>query len=192
MAAQRRRTQTLAAAVAAAGGRVALFTDNLSGASDPATDILLAGGQGPGGAGNGGEGTFHLGAFEPVARPPEAPLPPIDLVAAGAVWRYLDNGSNQGAAWREANFNDSLWAQGPAQLGYGEGDEETVVSFGSSGASNKLATTYFRHTFAVEDASLVQLLTTQLLRDECGRRVLKRHGGLSRRAICRPRRHLAV
>src|SRR5262245_20962336 len=28
------------------------------------------------------------------------------LVPAGAVWKYLDNGSNQGSAWRAPNFDD--------------------------------------------------------------------------------------
>ena len=57
--------------------------------------------------------------------------PPIEavdtvLVPTGAVWRYLDNGTNQNTAWRAAGFDDSSWAQGPAELGYGDGDEATI------------------------------------------------------------------
>ena len=72
------------------------------------------------------------------------------LVAQGSVWRYLDNGTNQGVAWRPALFDDSSWASGAAQLGYGDGDETTVVSYGPSSA-NKYITTYFRHAFNVGD-----------------------------------------
>jgi hypothetical protein len=34
---------------------------------------------------------------------------------------------DQGAAWRTLDFNDNAWASGPAQLGYGDNDEATVV-----------------------------------------------------------------
>src|SRR6185295_1874260 len=49
------------------------------------------------------------------------------LVPKGALWKYLDNGSDQGTAWRAPAFNDSTWASGPAQLGFGDGDEATAV-----------------------------------------------------------------
>ena len=60
-----------------------------------------------------------------------APSSTATLVAAGSIWRYLDNGTNQGTAWRAAGFNDSTWASGPALLGYGHGDEATTVGFGA-------------------------------------------------------------
>ena len=37
------------------------------------------------------------------------------LVPRGAKWKYLDNGSDQGTAWRAPAFNDSAWSSGPAQ-----------------------------------------------------------------------------
>ena len=87
------------------------------------------------------------------------------LISAGDTWNYLDNGSNQGTAWQAVAFNDSGWASGPAQLGYGDGDEATVVSYGSD-ANNKYITTYFRNTFSVADASAVSSLAMQILRDD--------------------------
>src|SRR5688572_22087221 len=69
------------------------------------------------------------------------------LVPAGAVWKYLDNGSDQGTGWSSPGFDDSSWASGPAQLGFGDGDEATVVSFGNE--INRFVTTYFRHVFGV-------------------------------------------
>ncbi len=87
------------------------------------------------------------------------------LVAKGSTWQYLDNGSNQGTKWRTDAFNHSTWSSGPAQLGYGDGDEATTVSFGPN-ASSKFITTYFRHTFEVSDPSLYQSLTLNLLRDD--------------------------
>jgi chitodextrinase len=96
-----------------------------------------------------------------------APSSTATLVAAGSIWRYLDNGSNQGTAWRAPGFNDSSWASGPALLGYGHGDEATVVSFGPN-AGTKYLTTYFRRTFDIADASSVQSLLLRLVRDDGG------------------------
>jgi hypothetical protein len=87
------------------------------------------------------------------------------LVAATATWKYLDNGSNQGTAWRAPAFNDTAWASGPAQLGYGDGDEATLVSFGPN-ASAKYITTYFRHAFQVTDPAAYQSLVLRLVRDD--------------------------
>ena len=87
------------------------------------------------------------------------------LIDTGSNWRYLDNGSNQGTAWRNAGFNDTGWANGDAQLGYGDGDETTTVSFGGN-ASNKHITTYFRSTFNVTDPSAFTSVVLNLLRDD--------------------------
>src|SRR4051794_25584767 len=55
------------------------------------------------------------------------------FIPKGAVWRYLDTGSAAASGWRLASFDDSAWKQGAAELGYGDGDEATVVNSGPSG-----------------------------------------------------------
>ena len=87
------------------------------------------------------------------------------LVATSATWKYLDNGSNQGTGWRAPAFNDSTWASGPAQLGYGDGDEATLVSFGPNGSA-KYTTTYFRHAFSVANPTSYQSLALRVMRDD--------------------------
>jgi hypothetical protein len=89
----------------------------------------------------------------------------VTLVSTGAVWKYLDNGTDQGNAWREPDFNDGTWAAGPAQLGYGDGDEASTISFGPN-STNKYVTTYFRHAFVVPDVTLVSGLALRVLRDD--------------------------
>ena len=89
----------------------------------------------------------------------------VALIEAGATWKYLDDGSNQGTVWRQPVFNDASWAAGPAQLGYGDGDEVTVVSYGGD-AGNKHITTYFRHTFTVADPWQIGQLSLGLVRDD--------------------------
>ncbi len=83
------------------------------------------------------------------------------LVPPGAAWKFLDNGSNQGTAWRATNFNDAAWASGPAELGYGDTSdgrpERTVVSYGTN-ASAKFITTYFRHAFVAAPAAFTNLV----------------------------------
>lgn len=87
------------------------------------------------------------------------------LSPAGATWKFLDDGSNPGLAWKSSGFDDSAWAAGPAQLGYGDGDEATVVSFGPD-PNAKHITTYFRRSFSVSNAAEVDGLLLRLLRDD--------------------------
>ncbi len=96
---------------------------------------------------------------------PAARAADTTLVPVGSVWKYLDNGSNQGTAWRASGFNDSTWPSGAAQLGYGDGDEATTVGFGPD-ANNKFITTYFRRAFSVTNAAAFNTLTLRLMRDD--------------------------
>ncbi len=79
-------------------------------------------------------------------------LPPQDvtLIATNTVWKYRDTGTDPGPNWMAMAYDDSTWAQGAAQLGYGDGDESTVVSYGPN-ASSKYPTTHFRKHFTVTD-----------------------------------------
>ena len=89
----------------------------------------------------------------------------VALIPFGSTWKYRDNGSNQGTAWRATAFNDAAWASGPAELGYGDGDEATVVSYGSS-SSNKYITTCFRKTFTIANAGQFFGYRIRLKRDD--------------------------
>ena len=51
---------------------------------------------------------------------------PSYFIRAGANWRYLDTGANP-ANWQTSAFNDAAWSVGPAQLGFGEGDEGNIA-----------------------------------------------------------------
>lgn len=74
------------------------------------------------------------------------------FISNGENWRFLDDGSNQGIAWRASTFDDSTWNTGLAELGYGDGDEATVVNSGPAGA--RFATTYFRKKVTIPDPSI--------------------------------------
>ena len=86
------------------------------------------------------------------------------LFTTGDLWKYHDQGVNLGTAWRASSFNDSSWAEGPSQLGYGDGDEATEVSYGPD-ATDKQPTTYFRKTFNVS-AGAYTAASLQVKRDD--------------------------
>ncbi len=96
---------------------------------------------------------------------PAAAQTTTPLVAATSTWKYLDNGTDQGTAWRAAAFNDAAWVSGVAELGYGDNDETTVVGFGSN-AANKYVTTYFRQQFQVSSLAGFAQLKLRLIRDD--------------------------
>jgi len=90
---------------------------------------------------------------------------PIARIAAGSTWRYLDNGTYPGSTWTATDFDDSAWKSGAAELGYGDGDEATEVSYGSS-SGNKYISTYFRKTFTLEDDPADSQFLIRLVRDD--------------------------
>ena len=80
------------------------------------------------------------------------------------VWKYLDDGSDQGAAWRAVGFNDSSWSNGVPQFGYGDADVTTVVNSNRTDGT-RIITTYFRHVFT-NDLLDVNNLLIRLIRDD--------------------------
>ncbi|MFT4549209.1 MAG: hypothetical protein ACI9MB_003180 [Verrucomicrobiales bacterium] len=122
-----------------------------------------------------GSGTIHYttdgsdprlasGGINPNAVTYDGAVSSTTMVAAGSVWKYLADGSDQGTAWRAAAFDDASWAAGPAELGYGDGGEDTEVESGPD--NDKFRTTYFRHTFNAADVDQFTTLALELQRDD--------------------------
>jgi hypothetical protein len=80
-------------------------------------------------------------------------------------WKYSDTGTDLGSGWRNSGFNDSAWKSGKAELGYGDGDEKTVIGFGGD-TNNKYITTYFRKVFVLTDKQKISALTLLLKCDD--------------------------
>ncbi len=87
------------------------------------------------------------------------------LFSFGSLWKYLDNGSNQGINWQTYRYNDFSWKAGNGELGYGDGDEATIVGFGKLTRS-KYITTYFRKTININDVSSYSLFVGKVKRDD--------------------------
>ena len=81
------------------------------------------------------------------------------LITKGSNWKYLDDGSDQGTAWRAVDYDDDAWTSGVGELGFGDGGEGAEINSGH-------VTYYFRKEFPVGDSRDVSSLYLDLLRDD--------------------------
>ena len=101
------------------------------------------------------------------------------LLPMGGDWKYLANGTAApqdagitAADWRHAAFIDAAWAVGGAELGYGDGDETTIVEDNATAGyvatdTDRYITTYFRRKFDyVGSTDLVSALKVRAIRDD--------------------------
>lgn len=108
---------------------------------------------------------LSLSLFVTLFRGQDAAAAVDTLVASNSVWKYFDTGADLGAGWIAPTFDDSTWASGPGQLGYGDGDEATLVSFGPD-PNNKFITTYFRQSFTVANPGQYAVVSMRVQRDD--------------------------
>jgi hypothetical protein len=93
------------------------------------------------------------------------------FATTGSQWKYLDDRSNLMTAWRELEFDDAGWNEGPSVLGFGtlsNGNNSVPITttINSGPQANRIVTTYFRRAFDVADPSLYESLSLQLLVDD--------------------------
>lgn len=86
------------------------------------------------------------------------------LIDAGALgWSYLDDGSDQGIAWKEPAYDDSSWAIGDAPLGFGSVNDHP---FGGAWINpDRHMTVYFRKEFEATNANLITEATARIMSD---------------------------
>ena len=108
---------------------------------------------------------LSLSLFVTLFRGPDAVAAVDTLVAINSVWKYLDDGTDPGPDWFSPSFGDSAWFSGPAELGYGDGDEATVVR-GTNLLSERIITTYFRHEFNLANPPAYVLAQMRVRRDD--------------------------
>jgi hypothetical protein len=87
------------------------------------------------------------------------------LIPAGSSWKFNDTGTDLGTGWRGVAYSDTAWPSGLAQLGYGDGDEATVISYGPD-AANRRITYYFRRVFTVANPAAFSALAVRYVRDD--------------------------
>ncbi|MBI9018582.1 MAG: hypothetical protein JEZ07_15120 [Phycisphaerae bacterium] len=72
----------------------------------------------------------------------------------GDIWKYF-KGTSTPAGWTAIDYNDTDWLSGPSGFGYGDGDDNTVLS----DMEDSYITVYLRKEFTVPDPSVAQSLT---------------------------------
>ncbi|MEO6538577.1 MAG: metallophosphoesterase [Ferruginibacter sp.] len=85
------------------------------------------------------------------------------LIPFGSSWKYLDTDIRP-MNWETSGFLDGGWSNGNGQLGYGDGDETTIVA--CAACSAKYITTYFRKTINIPDPSIYSSFTLNVKRDD--------------------------
>ncbi len=83
----------------------------------------------------------------------------VNIIPFDSDWKYYDLGEEPSGPWQNENYMDASWANGNAQLGYGDGDENTVIG-------DTTLTGYFRHVFNVSDPSIYTDINLTLLYDD--------------------------
>ncbi|HNM46016.1 MAG TPA: metallophosphoesterase, partial [Candidatus Sumerlaeota bacterium] len=89
----------------------------------------------------------------------------VSLIPANSRWRYLDDGSDQGTAWRSTDFDDRGWKLGRSKFGYGDNNETTLIDYGTSTTLVNI-TNYFRRPVFVADVNRFSSLEMKLQRDD--------------------------
>lgn len=87
----------------------------------------------------------------------------VTAFGEGDLWRYFEGRTDPGDGWTALGFDDDAWAEGPAGLGYGDGDDRTVVEM-----QGEYVTLYVRRHFEIEspnDVSSLAFTVTSPLSD---------------------------
>ncbi len=88
------------------------------------------------------------------------------LIRKGTTWNYhYDAEGQQGSSWRMGYSRGDGWKEGEAPLGYGDGDETTILDYGDD-KDNKHITAYFRYLLEVDDPSEYDDLVAGILHDD--------------------------
>lgn len=69
------------------------------------------------------------------------------IVLANQTWKYFSPSSAMPTNWNDMTYNDSGWSSGAGGIGYGDGDDATVIPGTLS--------VYLRKTFTVADTSIL-------------------------------------
>ncbi|MBU2967787.1 hypothetical protein KO527_00215 [Pseudoalteromonas sp. C2R02] len=88
-----------------------------------------------------------------------------ELISPSENWYYYDKVNAPNPLWYSAIETDELWQYGQAQLGYGEGDENTTTSYGEA-LDNKTITQYFRKQFKINKLEDITKSQIRLLADD--------------------------
>jgi hypothetical protein len=87
------------------------------------------------------------------------------VVPANSTWKWLypSAAAAPAADWKGLMFDDSTWRAGRAQLGYGDGDEATLIPAGSA---PRHLTAYFRTSVELANPGAYRYAVLSVTRDD--------------------------
>lgn len=95
------------------------------------------------------------------------------LIRAGETWRYFKGTQAPPNPWRSLDFDDSEWLSGPTGIGYGDGDDATVLrdmrkldATADAPAQPGYLTVYLRKTFFVAAPGSIEQLVARIDYDD--------------------------
>jgi len=68
-------------------------------------------------------------------------------------WAYFIGNTEPPSNWKQPNFDDAAWLQGPGGIGYADEDDNTIIP--------KTRALYIRHTFTIIDLAAIETLILQ-------------------------------
>lgn len=68
-------------------------------------------------------------------------------VSASNIWKFYASNPAPDTNWRNLSFNDASWPSGPGGIGFGDGDDQTIISQGR--------VVLMRKTFTIADTSQI-------------------------------------
>lgn len=86
-----------------------------------------------------------------------------NLLPFKSTWRWFYAEGGPGDGWAAPGFDDSTWAQGAGELGYGDSDEATIIS---TSPTPRPLTAYFRTVIDVPNPAAFQSVLASLIRDD--------------------------
>ncbi len=101
--------------------------------------------------------------------PPETNAPPVVLSPLASQWKYLDDATDQGTAWRAPSFNDSTWSNGVGRLGVGSDPAPLgtpVRRFVPGSTTVQVTNFYFRRAIVVSNATNFANMQMRYQRDD--------------------------
>ncbi|HVR75949.1 MAG TPA: hypothetical protein VMT52_16580, partial [Planctomycetota bacterium] len=84
------------------------------------------------------------------------------IVARGTLWSYLKGTAPPPANWNKQVYDPSSWAVGPTGIGYGDGDDRTILA----DMQNGYMSVYIRRTFQVPDPAAINSLIARVDYDD--------------------------
>ncbi len=105
------------------------------------------------------DATGNRSATSPVLSVTPPPLAVATLLQRGSTWSYNATGQDLGTAWRSPAYDVSSWSTGPAEFGWGDGDEATLMPSGT-------LTQYFVKHINVTNPSQYKTVSVLLKRDD--------------------------